>query len=190
LSSGKAKFLNNSRQTQILGGFPCGTDGINRHVSCFVNAEKRTYSTLSPKGSALNLADKNARSPTSDVRSHPLKKNTDRFCRTRVPFRSVWRLNDRAGNARSNEVNFRQSHIANKQPCSRLQGIIEIFHCKGAPLQCSRPSFPQPRNVRYLIRTIPSDRSDIGRKPYKIQRFLNEEFHNTCYAKWQAKSRF
>ena len=33
-------------------------------------------------------------------------------------------------------------------------------------------------------------RSDIGRKPYKIQRFLNEQFHCTCYAQWQAKSAF
>jgi hypothetical protein len=33
-------------------------------------------------------------------------------------------------------------------------------------------------------------RSDIGRKSYKIQRFLNEEFHCTCYVQWQAKSRF
>ena len=33
-------------------------------------------------------------------------------------------------------------------------------------------------------------RSNIGRKPYNIQRFLNEEFHCSCYAQWQAKSRF
>lgn len=30
----------------------------------------------------------------------------------------------------------------------------------------------------------------IGRKPHKVQRFLNDRFHCTCYAQWQAKSHF
>ena len=30
--------------------------------------------------------------------------------------------------------------------------------------------------------------SDLGRKDYKIQRFMNDRFHYTCYAHWQARS--
>jgi hypothetical protein len=33
-------------------------------------------------------------------------------------------------------------------------------------------------------------RSDIERKPYKIQRFLNEQFHCNCYAPRQARASY
>lgn len=32
--------------------------------------------------------------------------------------------------------------------------------------------------------------SDIERKPYKIQRYLNEQFHCNCYAPRQARASF
>ena len=31
---------------------------------------------------------------------------------------------------------------------------------------------------------------NLGRKSYKVQHFLNDQFHCTCYAQWQAKSGF
>ena len=33
-------------------------------------------------------------------------------------------------------------------------------------------------------------KNSVGRKPYKVQHFLNDQFHCTCYAQWQAKASF
>lgn len=43
-------------------------------------------------------------------------------------------------------------------------------------------------NREFLAATMVRD--DIGRKPYKVQRFLNDKFHCDCYAQWQATSKY
>jgi len=54
-------------------------------------------------------------------------------------------------------------------------------------LEASKAQFLMA-NREHLVAAMMRD--DVGRKPYKVQRFLNDKFHCTCYAQWQANSNF
>lgn len=43
-------------------------------------------------------------------------------------------------------------------------------------------------NREHLIAAMMRD--DIEPKSYKVQRYINDKFHCTCYAPWQASSNF
>lgn len=68
-----------------------------------------------------------------------------------------------------------------------LQDSRSVHLQRKGHLEASKAQFLMA-NREHLVEAMMKDA--IGRKPYKVQRFLNDKFHCTCYAQWQSKSHF
>jgi len=77
--------------------------------------------------------------------------------------------------------------ITSCQEKQSLQNSRSVHLQRKGHLEASKAQF-LIANREHLVAAMMKD--GIGRKPYKVQRFLNDKFHCTCYAQWQAKSHF